>query len=263
MTTAPTTPRAASPDAPATAPFRAILRTEARLFLREPMAWFWVVAFPTVLLVIFGFIPSFREPQDDLGGRGIIHLYVPICILLAMIMACSQTMPSTIIDYRAGRILRRLRTTPAGPGAIIGAQTLIYGVSILLATALCLTLGVAAYGVGLPENLVGWLVSFLLALAASLATGAVIAALCRTVTSGQVVGMLVMFPSMFTAGVWLPVQAMPDVLQRIVQLTPMGAAVTAMDDAAVGAFPAAGDLAVVAVWTVLLGAVAARTFRWE
>ena len=35
-------------------PGRAVLRTETRLFLREPGALFWIIAFPTVLVVILG-----------------------------------------------------------------------------------------------------------------------------------------------------------------------------------------------------------------
>lgn len=66
----------------------AVLTSEARLFLREPASLFWIVAFPTLqLLLILGAIPAFREPSDDLAGRRVIDLYVPICILLAVATA--------------------------------------------------------------------------------------------------------------------------------------------------------------------------------
>lgn len=39
----------------------AVLRTELRLFRREPGALFWMLVFPTLLLAILGSIPSFRE----------------------------------------------------------------------------------------------------------------------------------------------------------------------------------------------------------
>ena len=43
-----------------------LTKTEARLYLSEPLAVFWVLFFPVILLVILGSIPAFREPNDAL-----------------------------------------------------------------------------------------------------------------------------------------------------------------------------------------------------
>jgi ABC-2 type transport system permease protein len=68
---------------------------------------------------------------------------------------------------------------------------------------------------------------------------------------------------MFTAGVWVPVQAMPDTLQRIVGLTPLGAASQALDSAASGDWPGWAALGVMALWTALSTGASVRWFRWE
>lgn len=90
-----------------------------------------------------------------------------------------------------------------------------------------------------------------------------VCAVSRTQKIATAVGSVIFFPSMFTAGVWLPVQTMPDTLQRIVGFTPLGAASQALDRAAAGGWPAWTDLAVTALWTAVLTAVAVRRFRWE
>ena len=56
----------------------AVLRTEATLFGRELGSLFWILAFPTLLLVVLGFVPDFTEPDEALGGQRVIDLYASV-----------------------------------------------------------------------------------------------------------------------------------------------------------------------------------------
>lgn len=248
--------------APSRAPL-AVLRSEARLFLREPGSLFWILAFPTALMTILGLIPSFREHDDALGGRRVIDLYVPVAVLLAMIMAGLQAMPPVLTGYRERGILRRMSTTPVRPSAVLGAQIVLHGGAALGSTLLVTAVGRTAFGVRLPGQPSGYLLALLLAVACVLALGALVCAVSRTTRISAAIGSVVFFVMMFTAGVWVPVQAMPDTVRRIVQVTPFGAASQALDRAATGAWPSWACLGVVALWTVLAAVAAIRTFRWE
>lgn len=241
----------------------ALLRTEARLVLREPGALFWVLAFPTLLLAVLGLIPSFREPTDDLGGQSAVELYVPVAILLAMIMAALQAFPHVLSSYRERGILRRLRVTPVRPVQLLAAQVTVYAAASTVSAATVLVVARLAYDVALPQHALGYLVAFALALTGALALGATLAAVAPTTKATAAIASCVLFPSMFTAGVWMPVQAMPGLLRSIVEVTPMGAGAQALDTAALGAFPDLVDVAVVAGWSVLFVALAVRCFRWE
>ncbi|MFF5788771.1 ABC transporter permease [Streptomyces sp. NPDC012693] len=240
-----------------------VLRTEARLFLREPGSLFWVMVSPTVLLVILGLIPSFREASEDLGGRRVIDLYVPVSVLFALIMAGLQAMPPVLAGYRERGILRRMSTTPVRPGTLLTAQVALHAVAALVSSLLVITVGRLAFGVALPGNLPGYALALLLAVAAGLALGAAVCAVSRSQKIATAVGSAVFFPTMFTAGVWVPVQAMPDTLQRIVQLTPFGAASQALDAAASGGWPGWAALGTTVLWTAVLTAASVRWFRWE
>ncbi|MDT9689740.1 ABC transporter permease [Streptomyces sp. P9(2023)] len=240
-----------------------VLKTEVRLFTREPGSLFWVMASPTVLLVILGLIPSFREASADLGGRRVIDLYVPVSVLFAVIMAGLQAMPPVLAGYRERGILRRLSTTPVRPAALLTAQIVLHGAAALVSAALVIAVGRLAFGVRLPAHLAGYALALLLAAAGGLALGTAVCAVSRTQKIATAVGTAVFFPTMFTAGVWVPVQAMPDTLRTIVQFTPSGAASQALDTATAGAGTAWAALGVMALWTVVLTATAARWFRWE
>ncbi|WP_030759889.1 ABC transporter permease [Streptomyces griseus] len=252
----------ASTTAPASAA-RAVLRTEARLFAREPAALFWVMVSPTVLLVILGMVPSMREVSADLGGRRMIDLYVPVAVLFALIMAGLQAMPPVLAGYRERGILRRMSATPVRPAALLTAQFVLHAVAALVSAVLVIAVGRAGFGVALPANLPGHLVALVLATAGGLALGATVCAVSRTQKAATAVGTAVFFPTMFTAGVWVPVQAMPDTLRRIVEHTPYGAASRALDEAARGGWPSLAALGTMVLWTAVLTGTAVRRFRWE
>ncbi|MDA3627528.1 ABC transporter permease [Saccharopolyspora sp. WRP15-2] len=242
---------------------RAVLKTEARLFLREPGNLFWIVAAPTVLLVILGLIPAFREVNPGLGGRRVIDLYVPVVLLMSMIMAGVQAMPPVFAGYRERGILRRMSTTPVRPGAMLAAQAVLHGAAVACAVMLALAVGRLAFGVVLPNGLVGYALTLVLTVLSVLALGAALSAVPRSTKTAGVIGSVAFLAMMFTAGVWIPVQVMPGFLQRAVEYTPLGAASAALDQAAGGGWPSAVHLVIVVFWTSVLTGAAVRWFRWE
>ncbi|ELS56656.1 ABC transporter permease [Streptomyces viridochromogenes] len=241
----------------------AVLRTEARLLAREPGSLFWILLFPSLLLAILGAVPAFREPQDGLGGLRIVDTYVPVTVLVGMIVAGVQAMPAGLTGYREHGILRRLSTTPVRPSALLSAQMLVHALAALLSALLALAVGRLAYDVRLPGQPYGYLLALVLAVLVALALGSVISAVSRTVRIAGAVGTAVFFPMLFSAGVWLPVQAMPDLMADIVGFTPFGAAAQALGQAMTGDWPGWSQLGVMAAWTLVLSVAAARWFRWE
>ncbi|MER6559562.1 ABC transporter permease [Streptomyces sp. NPDC001027] len=241
----------------------AVLRTEARLFRREPGALFWILLFPALLLVILGSVPSFRQPSDDLGGLRTVDVYVPVAVLLGLIVGGLQSMPQTLTGYRERGILRRMSATPVRPAVLLSAQMLVYGAASLASALLVLAVGRLGFAVRLPEQPFGYVLALLLAVLAALALGSVVSALSPTTKIAGAIGSAVFFPSMFCAGVWAPVQSMPDVVARIVGCTPFGAAAQALNQAAAGHWPGWDHLGVLATWILLLTGAAARWFRWE
>ncbi|GAA3195127.1 MULTISPECIES: ABC transporter permease [Streptomyces] len=247
----------------ATTAHTAVLKTEARLFRREPGALFWLVVFPSALLTILGLIPSFREPGAAPGGLRVIDLYVPVAVLLALSVAGVQTMPVQLTGYRERGILRRLSTTPARPASLLLASLVLHAGAVLVSVLLALAVGRLAFGVALPAQPAGYVLALLVTTLAAFALGCALSALSRTVKAAQTLGTVVFFPMMFTAGVWIPVPSMPQALRQIVEWSPLGAASQALGQAAAGHWPSWSHLGVTALWAAALLTVAVRRFRWE
>ncbi len=240
-----------------------LTRTEARLWLREPMAVFWVLLFPVLLLGILGSIPGFREPSEDFGGRTVIAVYVPIVIAMAIAFVGLSVLPTTLAVYRERGYLRRLQTTPVGARRILTAQLVVNVAAATAASLLCLALGAVVFNVDLPEQVFGFLLAYTLTLVAILGMGLFIAAVSPTSRVAGGVGNLLFFPLMFFAGLWVPLDVLPDLLRQIGELTPLGAAVQAMSEASVGDWPSTSRLVVLVAWAVGSSALALRLFAWE
>lgn len=241
-----------------------LARTESRLFVRDPIALFFGLVFPAILLLALGyFFPGFDEPAADLDGARYIDVYGPIALVLGLATLGLVTLPPILGTYRQFGILRRLRTTPVHPARLLAAQLLVHLVVAILATVLAVLAVVAAFDVPFPEQPLWFVVSFLLAAASIFSIGLLVGALARTTTSGQAIGMGLYFPLLFFAGMWIPRSIMPDGLRTISDLTPLGSAVQALEDSWFGVTPDFTNLLVMAVYAVVLGFVAVRVFRWE
>lgn len=243
--------------------YTAVLKAETKLFTREPGSLFWVLAFPALLLIAFGLIPKYREVNPDMGGQRIIDFYVPSVVLVALITASLQSMPAALTSYRERGILRRMRTTPARPANLLVAQMVLHAAAAVAGALVGVVVGRVVWGIPLPQQPLGYVVVLLLAALAGLAMGAVITAVSRTVKAAQAIGLSVFFPAMFTAGIYVPLQVLPQGLRTVIEYTPFGAAGQALNEAAVGDWPSLTHVAVLVVWAVVCMVLAARWFRWE
>lgn len=247
----------------AATPARSVLRTEAKLWLREPGNLFWIIAFPAILLGILGFVPDFKEPIDELNGHRLVDLYVSTAIVLAMIMASLQALPVVFAGYREKQILRRYAVTPAKAWHLLFAQILLHSFAVVTGAVLAIVVGMVLHGVSVPGNVFAYLLVFVIALAANMAIGAALGGLTPTAKAATTIGIVIFFPAMFAAGVWFPVAAMSGWLSGIVVASPWGATALALDNAAAGHWPELGYLAIIAAWAIGMTAIAVRWFRWQ
>ncbi|MDG4830123.1 ABC transporter permease [Solwaraspora sp. WMMD1047] len=241
-----------------------LVAVEAKLFVREPIGAFFALAFPAILLLVLGSaIPGFTEPDEALGGDRPIDIYLPITLALAIATVTMITLLGVLSQYRERGILRRLSTTPVSPTVLLAAQLVVNVGALVLGSLLAFLVATAVFQVAPPENVPGFGLAFVLGSAAMCAVALLIAAVAPSARASSGIGTLVYFPLMFFAGVWTPGPVMPDLVRRISDYTPLGAASQALQDSFAGAWPSALHVAVMTILTLGLGAVSARFFRWE
>lgn len=240
-----------------------LTRAEFKLFLRERIGPIWGVGFPVLLLVIFGAIPAFKKVLPGSGGLTTLDAYVPILILLSLALLAMVVLPFGMATRREQGVLRRLRTTPAGPARVLGAQVIVNVAMIVVTLVVVMVVARLAYGVPFPQAWGAWLVTAVFALAALVGIGLFIAAIGPTGRSTAAIGNVLFYPMMFFSGLWLPIPSMPTVLQHVSHAMPLGAAWEAFQQADIGHWPPYLPLVTMAAWAVGAAALAVRFFRWE
>lgn len=241
-----------------------LTRVEGRLFLRDPIALFFGLVFPGVLLLALGlFFPGFDEPAAEFDGRRYLDIYASTVLVLGIATLGLVTLPPILGTYRQLGILRRLRTTPVSPARLLWAQLVVHGAVAVASAVLTVGIAVIIFDVPFPEAPIWFLVAFVLATASIFSIGLLVGARVRTTGTAAAIGMAVYFPLLFLGGLWVPLEVMPDGLRTVSDLSPLGAAVQALDDAWFGLTPSAESLIVMAVWGIVAGALAVRFFRWE
>ena len=241
-----------------------LTKVEGKLFVRDPIALFFGLVFPGLLLLALGlFYPGFDEPAADLDGARYIDVYAPVVLVLGLATLGLVTLPPILGTYRQFGILRRLRTTPVHPARLLTSQLVVHLAVAVVAAAITILVGRFVFDVPFPLSPVWFALSFLLAALSVFAIGLLVGALARTTVAAQAIGMGIYFPMLFFAGVWVPRTVMSDGLLTLSDLTPLGSAVQALEDSWFGTTPSAMNLLVMLAYGIVLGAIAVRAFRWE
>lgn len=243
-------------------PFIKLTTTELKLYFREPVGLFFTLAFPLILLLIFGSAFG-NDPTPMFGGFGSVDVSVPGYIGLMIGTAGLIGLPIGLATYRDQGILRRFRAAPVHPLLILGAQIVVHLMLVLVGVAMLMIVGKLLFDLQLPANLVAVIAATLFAGVAFSAVSFVIAGLVSSARVAQAVGMALLLPMLFLAGSAMPRETLPEGMQRIGDFLPLTYVVELIKDLWQGN---GWNVTALIVLTAILGTgllLSTRTFRWE
>jgi ABC-2 type transport system permease protein len=252
----------ASPQTPRAA-FGKLLLNETRLAWRVPLGLVLGLGLPILLLIIFGSIPALRQTSAALGGLSYFSVSYPVLIGMTIVSLSLLVVPRSLVTYRETGFLRRLSVTPVPPAWLLAAQVLVNLVMAVAGLGILTVVGMTAFGLETPKDLLGFLIASTLTITALFGLGLGIAAIAKNNGVANGIGGLLFYVLLFFGGLWVPRQVMPPVLLSISDWTPLGASVAALQNAMQGTFPTLQSLFCLMAYTVVFGYLAVRYFRWE
>jgi ABC-2 type transport system permease protein len=237
---------------------------ETKLFLREPIGAFFTLAFPLMMLFLFGSIYG-NQPSQYFNGYGTVDISVPA--YTAMIIATTGLVGLTITmaAYRENGVLRRLRTTPIRPIVVLAAQVIVLFLMTTLGMLLLIIAGSLVYHMRFDGNAFSVLAAFVLSSLSFFALGFILAGLMPTARTAQVVGMVLLYPMLFLSGAGFPRELLPEGIKKISTFLPLTYVVNLLRGLWIGESWAqhTTEVFVLAAMLVVGVLVSVKTFRWE
>lgn len=238
-----------------------LARTETRLFLREPVALFFSIAFPLVLLLFLG--PVIAEEELESGLRG-IDVFIPSMMALTAANIGVLGLAIHIAENRSRGVLRRLRLSPIRAADYFLAQMLTQAVVLVLAMILVTIVTFSVYGPTEDPQILPFLGATVITVYVTFSVGVLLGGLRLPVRSVQVIGATVFFLMFFGSGVAIPRQAFPDWLYTVSEFNPLAQ----LNDFLLHAYGGMvwegwWEIAAVVGFGAVLNLISWRSFDWE
>ena len=241
--------------------FWKMYQVEQKIFFRSPDVILFNLIMPLVTLILITIIAGNKDAADS----GLTYLQSAYVALSTVGICCSAFMsiPITIVECRSQGVLRRMYCSPCSPARLLACDTLCSGVLAALST-LILSLAAVIFGYRMQGNVLVYIILWLLTMISMFSIGLMVASLCRTTKSMNVVTSLLYFPMLLFSGATIPAEVFPPWFQAVAKWMPLGVGIDLLKSVSMGCY----DSITVPVITliaiaVICGTVAVRTFRWE
>jgi ABC-2 type transport system permease protein len=237
---------------------------DLRLYLREPIATFFTLAFPPLLVVLFGTIYG-NDPTPMFGGRGSMDVSLPAYTALILGTVAFLSIPIKIGSNRETGVLRRYRSAGLPQRVYVLADVITNLVMTVLGMVLLVAVGSLLYHVRFEGNPLLVLAGVLFSAVSMFSIGYVIASVAPNARTAQLIGMVVFYPMMFLSGAGIPMEVMPESVRRISEFLPLTYAVRLLKGLWFGVAWTSLllETGVLAGTALVCALVATRFFRWE
>jgi len=245
-------------------PLLKLLSVQIKLYLREPVAAFFTLAFAPMMLVLFATIYG-NSPNPLFGGLGTVDVSVPAYLGLVIVTVGLISIPISVAAEREIGVFRRLRVTPFSPFLYLVSSVLTNYLMTLLGSLLLVLIGSLAYHMHFQGNVLNVFLAFTLGSLSFFSLGYLLAAVAPSSRFAMIVGMVLAYPMMFLSGASIPLEILPSSLKEVIKFIPLTYVVTMMRGLWLGE-PWGGHLLEVAVLVgmLVLGAIlSVRFFRFE
>ena len=244
------------------------IRAQLLTFRRTPIALFFTIFLPLVMLVLFNALFGDSEVETEQGSWPINQFYAGGLAAFTAVTATYTNLANMVPIRREEGVLKRWRGTPLSGAAYLAG---FVGAAIVIAfigAAIMLGVGVIAYDLEIEAaKLPALLITFLVGVFTFSALGLAVAGLVPNARSAAAVANATILPLGFVSNIFIPLEDPPRWLEAVGNFFPLKPFAVSFQDTLNPLVEAPGfnwdQLAWVALWGVAGALVAVRFFKWE
>jgi ABC-2 type transport system permease protein len=193
---------------------------EIRQFLRSRESVVFTMAFPVIMIMLFGSILTWEISP----GVSFTQYFVTGMIAAGLMSVGFQSLAIQIPIEREKGVLKRLRGTPMPPWAYFAGKVIMVAAIAVAETALLLAVAVGLFDLSLPATITAWWTFAwvsVLGITACTLCGIAFSSLARTGRSGPAVVTPVALVLQFISGVFVVFTLLPTWMQQVAALFPL------------------------------------------
>jgi ABC-2 type transport system permease protein len=244
------------------------IHAQLRTFWRTPIALFFTVMLPLIMLVLFNALFGDDMVETPEGLWPVSQFYTGGLAAFTAVSATYTNLANMVPIRREEGVLKRWRGTPLPTSAYLSG---FVGSAFALAavgTAIMLGIGVLAYDLEIEAaKLPAMALTFAVGVCTFAALGMAVAGFVPNARSAAAVANATILPLAFVSNVFIPLEDPPQWLETLGDIFPLKPFVVSFQDTLNPLVPAPAfnwdELAFVALWGVAGVIVAIRYFRWE
>ncbi len=213
-------------------------------------------------------VPAFSlsEIEPYGSGRPGLDFLLPSILALIVFQGAVMGLGRAIAGERRDGSLTRVFLTPTSNVTIISGTMLFYLVLETVRSSIIVLAGMLIFGVLIKGSLLDIFIIIAIYAAGATGLGMIMSVLSRSQEQYMALSMLVSLPSMLLAGVFLPVETMPPVLQSFTRVLPITYAAEALRGIMIKGFTlgqVVPDLAFLAIFAGMTVALSVLLFQRE
>ncbi len=244
------------------------IRYQVKVFFRTPVAAFFTIILPLMMLILFNALFGDGEVTTDEGTYSVQQFYTGGLAAFAAVSATYTNLANTVPILRDEGVLKRWRGTPLPPAVYIAGMVGMAVIVALVGVVLMVGIGVGLYDVEFEAaKLPAAAVTFVVGVASFAALGLACAALVPNARSAPAAANATILPLAFVSNVFVVLDDAPRWLDVLGDIFPLKPFVEAFQDTFIPFVDAPafswGRLGYVALWGLVGAAVALRKFTWE
>ena len=242
--------------------FFKLYKIEQKLFFRSVDVFIFNLCMPVITLFLIGLIAGSKMAGDS----GLTYLESSFAAISTVGICCSAFMsiPISIVEYRSQGVLKRMYCSPCSPARLLACDTIASGVMAVISTIILTVAAVVFFGYRMSGNIFAYVGAWFLTMISMFSIGLMVASLCRTTKSMNVVTSLLYFPMLLFSGATIPAEVFPAGLRAVADIMPLGTGINLLKAVSMGCYnEVIVPVIILTAIAVICGAVAVKAFRWE